>query len=86
MIKVLKDNTKQEYFTKCASCGSEISYSFKDVQMEEVPYTFIPIRSIKCPACNKATSAELKSKDEYEFNAMEQLKLTSMYNNCCCQK
>lgn len=86
MIKVLKDNTKQEYFTKCASCGSEISYGFKDVQMEEVPHTYIPIRYIKCPVCSKATGAELKAKDDYEFSVLEQLKLASTYNSCCCQK
>lgn len=32
MIKVLKDNTKTELYTICASCGSELSYAFKDVR------------------------------------------------------
>lgn len=87
MIKVLKDNTKQEFYTRCASCDSELSYAFSDVKLEEMPYSYASNRSIKCPVCNKETHAELKAKDDYVYNPIGQIKLVSPIDNaCCCHK
>lgn len=84
MIKVLNDNTKQEFYTVCASCNSELSYAFADVKFEDNAYTYVPNRSIKCPACGKETSAELKSKDNYIFNPIGHIKYCSPIDSCCC--
>lgn len=88
MIKVLKDNTKTELYTICASCGSELSYAFKDVTIEELAYSYAPNRSIKCPACGKNTNAEMKAKDDYftSANPIGQLKLPMVEHMCCCGK
>lgn len=83
MIKVIKDNTKQELYTVCASCGSELTYAFKDVKIEDIEYSYIPNRSIKCPACGKETIAELRTKEEYVTNFVERFKFPN--TSCCCK-
>ena len=85
MIKVLKDNTKTELYTVCASCGSELTYAFKDVNIEEVAYSYAPNRSIKCPACGKTTNAEMKTKDDYSASSYP-IKLPMIEHTCHCGK
>ena len=85
MIKVIKDNTKQELYTVCASCLSELTYAFKDVKIEETDFSYTPNRTIKCPACGKETVAEMRTKDEYTPNYIERLKMPNVaLNSCCC--
>lgn len=88
MINVIKDNTIVKYFTKCKWCGSELEYKYSDVNFKKVPFTFAPVRSIMCPACNAETPAELKERENYNesdfyFNFKPD---TPMFNNCCCEK
>ena len=78
MISVLRDNTKQELYTICNSCGSELSYNFEDIQFEEVPYNYMPNRFIICPICYKETFAELKTKDTYTFNPSGQFRVPKL--------
>ena len=65
-MKVLSDNTKATYYTKCKKCGSELEYKYEDVKFEEIPYSNIPMRTVICPCCNHVTVSELTSKDSYQ--------------------
>lgn len=65
MIKLLKDNTTNTFFTKCKVCRSELEYSYGDVEFESIPYLAIPTKKIVCPACGKETPAELVTKEDY---------------------
>ena len=75
MITTISNNTDKEFYTICSTCGSELSYYYDDVKMEEVPYNYMPNRTIKCPVCNKETFAELKTKDTYMFNPSGQFRI-----------
>lgn len=44
MIEVIKDNTKQKFFTLCETCLSELSYEYEDVVIEELQFSYIPKR------------------------------------------
>ena len=80
MIKVLKDNTVAKYYTKCKSCNSELEYEYGDVCFEDIPYSFMPNRTITCPACNKITLAELTEKAEYSASLPF---VPNLANGCC---
>lgn len=80
MINIIKDNTKEEFYTICSTCGSELSYSYEDVKMKENPYNYMPDRSIVCPVCGKETYAELKSKNSYSYNTSGQFRLPFLNN------
>jgi hypothetical protein len=66
MIKLLKDNTTNTFFTRCKVCRSEFEYSYEDVEFESIPYLAIPTKKILCPACGKETTAELVTKENYD--------------------
>lgn len=84
MIKVIRDNTKQELYTICTSCGSELSYFFEDVRLEEAPYNYMPNRYIKCPICGKDTFAELKPKETFTYNPFGQFRFPFLTSDACC--
>lgn len=68
MIEVIKDNTKERFYTLCESCLSELTYDYEDVTFNEVEYSYIPDRRITCPQCHKETFAGLKTKENYTFD------------------
>ena len=86
MIKVIKDNTKEEFFTKCGTCGSELSYEYTDINFQKVPYILAPMRSIICPCCGKETTASLQSKEDFEKGFIPPFGGLSpeVFNSCCC--
>lgn len=71
MIKLLKDNTTNTFFTRCKVCRSELEYSYEDVEFESIPYLGIPTKKILCPACGKETNAELFTKEKYDNTSEE---------------
>lgn len=83
MIEVLKDNTKEKFYTVCENCLSELSYEYEDVVTKDIEFSYIPDRHITCPICHKETSAGLKTKSNYSFDGSH-FKFTSpMFANCC---
>ena len=86
MIKILANNINNTFYTKCKTCDSELSYTYEDVSFKEIPYSFGSTGSIICPACNKLTLAELKTKDKYNDNSFALNPSTlPMWNNYCCE-
>ena len=65
MIKILKDNTKETYYTRCKNCNSELEYEYSDVTTTELSMSYHTDKRILCPVCGKDTMAELTSKDDY---------------------
>jgi transcription elongation factor Elf1 len=82
MIKVLKDNTKETYYTRCKNCNSELEYDYSDVTIIEVPISYHTDKRILCPVCGKDTLAELSIKDEYK-DALFSLKQNNTIGDCC---
>lgn len=82
MIEVIRDNTKEKFYTLCESCLSELTYDYEDVTINDVEYSYIPDRRITCPACHKETFAGLKRKDEYSFDG-NHFKPMSALLSCC---
>lgn len=66
MISVLRDNTKEKFYTKCKHCGSELEYEYDDVHFKEVAILYDPDASILCPVCKFVTQAELTTKRDYK--------------------
>lgn len=66
MISVLRDNTKEKFYTKCKHCGSELEYEYDDVHFKEVAISYNPDASILCPVCKSVTQAELTTKRDYK--------------------
>lgn len=85
MIKVLRDNTKEIYYTKCKNCNSELEYEYSDVTTIDIFGMYNTDKRIFCPVCSKETTAELTTKDNYKDNlfAFKQTSLLSPALNCC---
>lgn len=66
MVKVLKDNTKETFYTKCKNCGSELEYEYSDVVTKEIALSYHTDKHILCPVCTMATAAELETKETYK--------------------
>ena len=84
MIKVLKDNTKETYYTRCKNCNSELEYDYSDVIIIDVPISYHTDKRILCPVCGKDTLAELSVKDEYK-DTLFSLKQNNTIGDCCTQ-
>ena len=82
MIKVIKDNTKETYYTRCKNCNSELEYEYSDVTIIEVPISYHTDKRILCPVCGKDTLAELSIKDEYK-DTLFSLKQNNTMGDCC---
>lgn len=82
MIKVLKDNTKETYYTRCKNCNSKLEYKYSDVTIIEVPISYHTDKRILCPVCGKDTLAELSMKDEYK-DVLFSLKQNNTMDDCC---
>lgn len=65
MIKVLKDNTKEIFYTKCKNCGSELQYEYSDINTKEIVLSYNTDKCILCPVCRTVTIAELETKETY---------------------
>lgn len=83
MIEVLRDNTKEKFYTLCESCLSELSYEYEDVVTKDIEFSYIPDRHITCPICNKETSAGLKTRAFYSFDGSHFKLMSPMFANCC---
>lgn len=83
MIKVIKDNTKETYYTRCKNCNSELEYEYSDVTIIDVPISYHTDKRILCPVCGKDTLAELSVKDEYKDTlfSLKQSNATNDYRN-----
>lgn len=83
MIKVLRDNTKETYYTKCKNCNSELEYEYSDVTTIELSMSYHT--EILCPVCGKDTMAELTSKDDYKDSLFpfKQTNPLTAAMNCC---
>lgn len=46
MIRVISDSSHGTFFTKCKRCRSGIAYDYTDVKFEDIPYSFVPKRTI----------------------------------------
>lgn len=86
MVEVIVDNTKNTYYTKCKHCNSVLNYKYEDVTFAEVPYSFIPNRTIVCPACKSITLAELVTERQYEENKLPFMPNMASLNSSCCGK
>ena len=64
-MRVIKDNTKECFYTKCKTCRSEIEYEYNDVTIEKIEFTAVPNRYLFCPVCGAKTPAELEIKANY---------------------
>lgn len=82
MIKVIKDNTKETYYTRCKNCNSELEYEYSDVTIIDVPISYHTDKRIQCPVCGKDTLAELSVKDEYK-DTLFSLKQNNTMSDCC---
>lgn len=85
MIKILKDNTKETYYTRCKNCNSELEYEYSDVTTIELSMSYHTDKRILCPVCGKDTMAELTSKDDYK-DSLFSFKQTNPFTaamNCC---
>lgn len=65
-MKILRNNTTETYYTKCRHCESELEYEYSDVQFENIPFCYIPKRTIVCPCCKNVTPVELQTKKSYK--------------------
>lgn len=83
MIEVLVDNTKNTFYTKCKHCRSVLTYLYDDVEFVEIPYSFIPKRTIVCPACKNSTNAELITKKDYDESKLPFMPNLATFNSCC---
>lgn len=88
MIEAIRDNTEENYYTKCKHCGSELSYQYSDVTMIEQAFSYIPDRRIVCPVCGCVTAAELTREEDYKDSIIS-LKsadnnYSSLLQSCCC--
>ena len=82
MIEVIKDNTKEKFYTVCDNCGSELNYTYDDVEFDSA-YNVIRTKMITCPCCNDKTMVLLKTKDIYKEPSIPMYPYP-MYNSCCC--
>lgn len=91
MIRVISDSSHGTFFTKCKRCRSGIAYDYTDVKFEDIPYSFVPKRTIVCPVCDSVTPAELLHKNDYNEDNIPLDIPVSLYfanalkNNCCCE-
>lgn len=83
MIEVIKNNTKQKFFTLCETCLSELSYEYEDVVIDELQFSYIPNRHIVCPVCGKETFAGLRTKEDYSFDTSHFKASSPLFGNCC---
>lgn len=83
MIEVIRDNTKEKFYTLCENCLSELSYDYEDVIINEVEYSYIPDRRIICPVCHKETFAGLKTKESYTFDGNHFKPMSGLLSACC---
>ena len=83
MITVIRDNTKETYYTVCDNCGSELEYHYEDVAFETA-YYLMRSKTITCPCCGEKTNVLLKTKDEYKEPTIPMYPLPPMYDSCCC--
>lgn len=86
MIEVIRDNTKETYYTKCKHCGSELQYEYSDVTMIDQSFSYIPDRRITCPVCNNVTAAELTREEDYKDSIFSFKAADNNYSflqNCC---
>lgn len=83
MIEVIKDNTKQKFFTLCETCLSELSYEYEDVEINSLEFNYIPDRRIKCPICHNITFAGLKTKEDYTFDTSHFKFSSPLFGNGC---
>lgn len=86
MIEVIVDNTNNTFYTKCKHCNSVLQYIYDDVEFTEIPYSFIPNRTITCPACKKITNAELVTKTNYNESKLPFMPNMATFDSCCCEK
>ena len=78
MISVLRDNTKEKFYTKCKHCGSELEYNYSDITTIDI--------AISYPICGRETLAELETKDNYQdkgFSLKQSTDLDMALNGCC---
>lgn len=88
MVTVINNNTKSLLYTKCDKCKSELSYKYSDVKFEDIPFSFIPNRTITCPACGHITYAEMTTKEQYkdgDFPIRFPINNAVNMHNCCCE-
>lgn len=83
MIEVIKNNTKQKFFTLCETCLSELSYEYEDVEINNLEFNYIPDRHITCPICHNITFAGLKTKEDYTFDTSHFKFSSPLFGNCC---
>ena len=83
MIEVIKDNTKEKFFTLCETCLSELIYTYDDVVMKDLEFNYMPDKHITCPVCHKDTFADLQTKDKYEFKGGHFKATSPLFANIC---
>lgn len=85
MIKILRDNTKETFYTKCKNCGSELEYNYSDVTTIEITMSYHTDKRILCPVCGKDTQAELSTEADYKDTlfSFKQTNPLSATMNCC---
>lgn len=83
MITVIRDNTKETYYTICDNCGSELEYCYDDVEFETA-YYLMRSKTITCPCCSEKTNVLLKTKAEYKEPSIPMYPLPPLYDSCCC--
>lgn len=85
MLKVIRDNTKELFYTICKNCGSELEYEFDDVEIKVVETSYHTDKRIICPVCGKDTMAELYTKRNYKesfFSFRQTDSLNRSLNSC----
>ena len=83
MIEVIRDNTKEKFYTVCENCLSELSYDYEDVIINDIEYSYIPDRHITCPVCHKETFTGLKTKETYTFDGNHFKPISGLLSACC---
>ena len=83
MIEVIRDNTKERFYTLCENCLSELSYDYEDAIINDLEFNYVPDRHITCPACGKDTFAGLKTKKDYTFEGSHFKASSPLFANCC---
>lgn len=86
MISVLRDNTKEKFYTKCKHCGSELEYNYSDITTIDIAISYHTDKRITCPICGRETLAELETKDNYQdkgFSLKQSTDLDMALNGCC---
>ena len=88
MITVLKDNTKEIFYTKCKNCGSELRYEYSDINTKEIVLSYNTDKCILCPVCRTVTIAELETKENYKdtFFSFKPSTGISLLTNCSTYK